>query len=236
MLIEYNDGEGPKGCLSILIQCSNVLCALCTYQVFLAGAFVLTQVWVTHCVQLVRLTSDHLISIALRFPSLELATLEPPRINLTPLPNLSHSCIWPFICNTPCIVQTELFALHPPLLYILPVIWHITHFPLIPLLANDIAIHLLPMQRTWTSLTSLSHSRPALTNRAHKFFLLTSSSLQSQLHLPVTIQKLRVSSQDFWYHPVLHSSFNTRNLPLLFFATLLWTFICNSLDHRENLI
>lgn len=111
VLIEYNDGEGPKGCLSIPIQCSNVLCALCTYQVFLAGAFVLTQVWVTHRVQLVRLTSDHLISIALRFPSLELATLEPPRINLTPLSNLSHSCIWPFICNTPCIIQTELFNL-----------------------------------------------------------------------------------------------------------------------------
>ena len=81
----------------------------------------------------------------------------------------------------------------------------------------------LPMQGTWTSLTSLSHSHSLIV------FSLTRSSLRSQLHLPVTIQKLHVSSQDFCI--ILCSTvLSMSSLPLLFFATLLRTLICNSLD------
>lgn len=170
----------------------------------------------------------------LRSSSLELATLGLPRINLIPLPNLNHSCIWPFICTlSPRPLQTERLSLTSSEASAYSTSDR-SYFPLTPL-PSKWHCHLSATHagNLGTSLTSLSHSHPTGIKRVCKFFLLNSSSFLSQLHLPVPIQKFRLSSQDFWYPSHVPLFLHTRS-SFLFTASSLGTFIHNSLDQREK--
>lgn len=109
MPTDCDDGEGPRGHLSTpsSARVSSALLAL-------TGAT--RRSTSTHTGVGNSLSSTGLVNfglsdfIDLRFYVLELSTLEPPRINLIPLPNLTHSC-FDLLFVTPPPVQTELFDL-----------------------------------------------------------------------------------------------------------------------------
>lgn len=130
-----NYEEISKGRLFISALCSGVLCTL--YSPSVTSRSTSTHIGVGSSLSATGRGNFGLSGfIDLRFPFLEFATLGLPRINLVPLPNLSHLYIWPFI---PPSMQTELFSWTshtPPTSTYSLVICHITQFPLISLLAE----------------------------------------------------------------------------------------------------
>lgn len=171
--------EISKGHLSIPALCSGFL--LCTlYSPSVTSRNTSTHIGVSSSLSATGWDNFGLSGfIDLRFPFLWFATLGLPRINLVPLPNFSYLYIWPFI---PPSMQTAFFFNKPYTsnfyIFSCNMSYHSIFF--------DFALSKMTLPSVCCLARNLETFLTSLSHRICKYFL-NSISLQSQLHLPVTL-------------------------------------------------